>query len=240
MMILDSKNIQYEVIDITEPGRESDKEFMQNKATSHGSTVSDPDPRHALPPQIFNSENYCGDYHAFDLANEIDTLEQFLKLAMEDTTSVSNAQLEINQKENGTISLDDELDQNKENEAIEQLAARNGENNNENEEEHEDKNENDVHEVWIWTDFISQQTKQYTHTYMHTYTHYRSNNLYLKLTQCETIATITTSNQIFILFWTTALQKHPCVIIFTAHYHNYSIRVEEKVKDMTKKQDQNT
>uniref|UniRef100_T1PCR5 SH3-binding, glutamic acid-rich protein n=2 Tax=Musca domestica TaxID=7370 RepID=T1PCR5_MUSDO len=81
LMILESKNIAYEVIDITEPGRETDKEFMQNKSTSNGATVSDPEPRHPLPPQIFNDEEYCGDYDAFDMANEIDTLEQFLKVA---------------------------------------------------------------------------------------------------------------------------------------------------------------
>lgn len=144
LMILDSKNMQYEVIDITEPGRETDKEFMQNKSTSNGATVSDPEPRHALPPQIFNSDEYCGDYDAFDLANEIDTLEQFLKLASEDTTSVSKAQLDMKQRENGTTALNDEHDQNKENEAIEQLAARNGENtNNDNSENNENVNEND-------------------------------------------------------------------------------------------------
>lgn len=79
-MILDSKNIKYEVIDITEPGRESDKDFMQNNAKSSGGTVSDPNPRSPLPPQMFNDEEYCGDYDQFDLANEVDTLEQFLKL----------------------------------------------------------------------------------------------------------------------------------------------------------------
>ncbi|KAJ0180033.1 hypothetical protein K1T71_004624 [Dendrolimus kikuchii] len=80
LMILDSKNIKYEVIDITEPGREADKDFMQNNAKSNGGTVSDPNPRSPLPPQMFNDEEYCGDYDEFDLANEIDTLEQFLKL----------------------------------------------------------------------------------------------------------------------------------------------------------------
>lgn len=59
-MILDSKNIKYEVIDITEPGRESDKDFMQNNAKSFGGTVSDPNPRSPLPPQMFNDEEYCG------------------------------------------------------------------------------------------------------------------------------------------------------------------------------------
>lgn len=80
-MILDSKCIKYDVIDITEPGAEADKEFMQTRSLSKGGTVSDPEPRSALPPQLFNDEEYCGDYDQFDLANEIDTLEQFLKIA---------------------------------------------------------------------------------------------------------------------------------------------------------------
>ncbi|XP_017100467.2 SH3 domain-binding glutamic acid-rich protein homolog isoform X4 [Drosophila bipectinata] len=100
LMILDSKNIQYDTVDITEPGKESEKELMQNKSTSNGGTVSDPEPRHPLPPQIFNDEEYCGDYDAFDMANEIDTLEVFLKLAPADTTAVSTAQIELKQ-ENG-------------------------------------------------------------------------------------------------------------------------------------------
>lgn len=52
LMILDSKNIKYDVIDITEPGKETIKEMMQEKSTSNGATVSDPNPRHALPPQV--------------------------------------------------------------------------------------------------------------------------------------------------------------------------------------------
>lgn len=63
LMILDSKNIQYEVTDIAEPGKESDKEFMQEKSTNKGGTTSDGDPRHALPPQIFSDEEYCGIFH---------------------------------------------------------------------------------------------------------------------------------------------------------------------------------
>ncbi|XP_032598867.1 SH3 domain-binding glutamic acid-rich protein homolog isoform X4 [Drosophila grimshawi] len=100
LMILDSKHIQYDAVDITEPGKESEKEMMQNKSTSNGGTVSDPEPRHPLPPQLFNDDEYCGDYDAFDMANEIDTLEVFLKLAPADTTAVSSAQIELKQ-ENG-------------------------------------------------------------------------------------------------------------------------------------------
>lgn len=53
LMILDSKNVQYEVIDITEPGKEADKEFMQANSQTRES-------KYPLPPQIFNGEEYCG------------------------------------------------------------------------------------------------------------------------------------------------------------------------------------
>merc|ERR1711874_655623 len=36
--------------------------------------------RNVLPPQVFNGEKYCGDYDAFDVANEDDELEEFLGL----------------------------------------------------------------------------------------------------------------------------------------------------------------
>lgn len=52
-MILDSKNVEYTVIDIAEPGRESDKEFMQENSKAK-------DSKHPLPPQIFNGDHYCG------------------------------------------------------------------------------------------------------------------------------------------------------------------------------------
>lgn len=59
-MILESKHIPYDVVDITEPGKENEKDFMQNKSTSLGITVSDTNPRHPLPPQLFNDADYCG------------------------------------------------------------------------------------------------------------------------------------------------------------------------------------
>ena len=74
LMILDSKNVDYETIDITEPGKELEKEFMQTNSIAR-------DSKYPLPPQIFNEDDYCGDYEDFDLANEIDELEEFLKVA---------------------------------------------------------------------------------------------------------------------------------------------------------------
>jgi len=117
LMILDSKNIKYEIIDITEPGKEDCKEFMQTKSTSNGATVSDPEPRHPLPPQIFNEEEYCGDYDAFDLANEVDTLEQFLKLAPAESVAETKATIELKdeKKDSAEPSENRENGENKEN-----------------------------------------------------------------------------------------------------------------------------
>uniref|UniRef100_A0A0A9VYH5 Uncharacterized protein n=2 Tax=Lygus hesperus TaxID=30085 RepID=A0A0A9VYH5_LYGHE len=74
MMILESKGIEYEAIDITEPGNEDDKQFMQDHAKPKDGA------KHPLPPQIFNELEYCGDYDGFDVANENDELEVFLKM----------------------------------------------------------------------------------------------------------------------------------------------------------------
>lgn len=59
-MILESKNVPFVAVDITEPGKEDEKDFMQTNSKSMGCTVSDTSPRHPLPPQIFNDQDYCG------------------------------------------------------------------------------------------------------------------------------------------------------------------------------------
>ncbi|XP_034188298.1 SH3 domain-binding glutamic acid-rich protein homolog isoform X2 [Osmia lignaria lignaria] len=105
-MILDSKNVEYETIDITEPGKEMEKEFMQSNSIARES-------KYPLPPQIFNEDEYCGDYEDFDLANEIDELEQFLKVAP--PASATETALDSNQskdiQENGnTTSREPSID----------------------------------------------------------------------------------------------------------------------------------
>jgi len=98
LMILDSRNFKYEIVDIAEPEHEKEKDYMQNNSTSLGATVSDTNPRHPMPPQIFNDDIYCGDYDQFDMANEIDELEKFLKLAPGDVsvaTVTSSAEVQL-------------------------------------------------------------------------------------------------------------------------------------------------
>ncbi|KAJ8939013.1 hypothetical protein NQ314_011266 [Rhamnusium bicolor] len=117
LLILDSKNVKYEVIDIAEPGAEEAKDFMQNKCTSLGGTISDPNPRHPLPPQIFNDDIYCGDYDLFDMANEIDEMEKFLKIEAADTAeNISNAEIKL---KNGEVTPDEkEAPKDEENELV--------------------------------------------------------------------------------------------------------------------------
>lgn len=90
-MILESKNVEYEVIDITEPGKEAEKEFMQLNSIAK-------DSKYPLPPQIFSDEDYCGDYEDFDEANELDELEKFLKGA-----SISTAENTENKSQSNEI-----------------------------------------------------------------------------------------------------------------------------------------
>lgn len=100
-MILDSKHIPYTIIDITEPGQEQEKDFMQKNSEHNGSTISDPTPRHPLPPQLFNDAEYCGDYDDFDLANEVDNLEVFLKLEAPKPAAAPVSEVSPDEQKNG-------------------------------------------------------------------------------------------------------------------------------------------
>eukprot|EP00092_Neocalanus_flemingeri_P104981 GFUD01134508.1.p1 GENE.GFUD01134508.1~~GFUD01134508.1.p1 ORF type:complete len:195 (+),score=75.53 GFUD01134508.1:70-585(+) len=73
-MILKSLGIVMEVVDISAPGTEEQRDFMRAGAKKKEGQ------RFALPPQLFNGEKYCGDYDDFDVANEDDELEEFLGL----------------------------------------------------------------------------------------------------------------------------------------------------------------
>ena len=81
-----------EPVDISAPGMDEQRDIMRAGAKKKEGQ------RHALPPQIFNGEKYCGvilnylttckthsfyffkDYDDFDVANEDDELEEFLGL----------------------------------------------------------------------------------------------------------------------------------------------------------------
>ncbi|KAM4629915.1 SH3 domain-binding glutamic acid-rich-like protein 3 [Polymixia lowei] len=69
MRILESKSIQYELIDI------SVGEEVRNEMRSKAGNPT------LVPPQLFNEDQYCGNYKMFSEAVEGDAVEQFLKMA---------------------------------------------------------------------------------------------------------------------------------------------------------------
>ncbi|KAL3282606.1 hypothetical protein HHI36_005781 [Cryptolaemus montrouzieri] len=56
LLALKSKNVDFEVVDITIDDKA--KNFMQNNAKRLGGTSFNPSPVYPLPPQIFNEEEY--------------------------------------------------------------------------------------------------------------------------------------------------------------------------------------
>merc|ERR1712198_68647 len=72
IMILKSLGIGMQLVDISAPGMDDQRDSMRASAKKKEGQ------RHPLPPQLFNGEKYCGDYDDFDVANEDDELEEFL------------------------------------------------------------------------------------------------------------------------------------------------------------------
>lgn len=52
-MILDSLEVKYDLVDVTEPAHQREKDQMQAVCKKRYSQV-------ALPPQFFNDDTYCG------------------------------------------------------------------------------------------------------------------------------------------------------------------------------------
>lgn len=75
MSVLKVRKIDFEEVDISDPTREADKLFMREKTPpKEGRNVP-------LPPQIFNSDVYCGDYESFYDAVEDNAVLELLKLS---------------------------------------------------------------------------------------------------------------------------------------------------------------
>lgn len=53
-MILDSLEVEYDIIDVTEPAHQREKDQMQAVCKKRDSQTV------ALPPQFFNDDIYCG------------------------------------------------------------------------------------------------------------------------------------------------------------------------------------
>ena len=65
------------MVDISAPGMDKLRIFMKEKSKKR---VGERFPK---PPQIFNNDQYCGDYEDFELANEEGRLPPFLGILLE-------------------------------------------------------------------------------------------------------------------------------------------------------------
>eukprot|EP00092_Neocalanus_flemingeri_P044988 GFUD01050100.1.p1 GENE.GFUD01050100.1~~GFUD01050100.1.p1 ORF type:complete len:395 (-),score=137.56 GFUD01050100.1:102-1286(-) len=76
--ILNTFTVPHILVDLSAKDRErgDQKEFMKAKAKKREGQET------ALPPQIFNSGKYCGDYEDFRIAYEEDTLDTFLGVSI--------------------------------------------------------------------------------------------------------------------------------------------------------------
>lgn len=77
LMVLKTRKKEFEVIDIMAPGNQNHRTYMrENGKKKEGQ-------RNAIPPQIFNGDQFRGDFEDFDIANEDDLLEEFLGIERE-------------------------------------------------------------------------------------------------------------------------------------------------------------
>lgn len=72
--VLQMRKIEFELVDIMLPGNQNERAFMRERGRKKEGQ------RNVIPPQIFNGQEFRGDYEDFDIANEDDVLEEFLGL----------------------------------------------------------------------------------------------------------------------------------------------------------------
>jgi len=72
--VLQMRKIEFELVDIMLPGNQNERAFMRERGKKKEGQ------RNVIPPQIFNGQEFRGDFEDFDIANEDDVLEEFLGL----------------------------------------------------------------------------------------------------------------------------------------------------------------
>jgi len=103
--IFDCKKIQYVEVDIADPCRVHDKEFMQStvrqrvKPFTEGPPNDDQGLHVVLPPQLFEENNYKGDYEGFFAAVETESMYRYLGLEVPQTEVEYQKMIEQQQKQ---------------------------------------------------------------------------------------------------------------------------------------------
>lgn len=103
--VLKTRSIEFEMIDICAPGMQEMRKFMREKARKAEGQ------RNVVPPQVFNGEEYRGDFEAFDVANEDDDLEEFLgiprKYPKAEPVKTGAVAVDVQRKQPGKLNLNE-------------------------------------------------------------------------------------------------------------------------------------
>jgi len=106
LMVLRTRDIEFSTIDISAPGMQNQRTFMREKGRRKEGQ------RNVIPPQIFNGEEYRGDFDDFDVANEDDVLEEFLGIPRKrpkiEPVNTGRVAEEVGQIEVGKLELEEE------------------------------------------------------------------------------------------------------------------------------------
>jgi len=102
--VFDCKKIPYEEVDVADPCKVKDKEFMQSTVRQRvTSTSTSPSSEGhvitVLPPQLFDGNNYKGDYEGFFEAVETESMYRYLGLEVPHTEVEYHRMLEQQQKQ---------------------------------------------------------------------------------------------------------------------------------------------
>lgn len=93
LFVLSSHNIDFIEIDIADPANEELKQKMLDNSKPNKKGI-------ILPPQVFNDDEYCGDYDEFEIAIEDVQLHQYLKLAPPITKQETNENIQVSPVKN--------------------------------------------------------------------------------------------------------------------------------------------
>jgi len=89
LSILESKQIDHQQVDIGDPLQEKERQFMRENTSNNNNGITNNNNnnnnnnskcKNALPPQIFNDQDYIGDYTTFFQAVECEQLYEYLKI----------------------------------------------------------------------------------------------------------------------------------------------------------------
>jgi len=132
--ILSSLKIEHELVDVLDPRNDEALKFM------HANSKAKKANQKPTPPQIFNGEDYCGDYEKFQESIEWDQVYEFLKIENPNKTSKASVVI-TGEEDEGKEKEDQPENDNKEDITEKEFEKDEGKEKNEKENQEKETNE---------------------------------------------------------------------------------------------------